>query len=61
MVMVYVCVEYVCVCVYLSVWFLPYENEMKWKCVIFKCYSSEKLITLNILHEDVSIWYSYGT
>ena len=31
----------------------------KWKCVIFKCYSSEKLITLNTLHEVVSTWYSF--
>ena len=31
----------------------------KWKCVIFMCYSSEKLITLNILHEVVPTWYSF--
>ena len=31
----------------------------KWKCVIFKCYSSEKLITLNTLHEVVPTWYSF--
>ena len=34
-------------------------NEMKWKSVIFKCYSSEKLITLNILHEAVPTRYSF--
>ena len=33
-------------------------NE-KWKCVIFKCYSSEELITLITLHEDVPTWYSF--
>ena len=33
-------------------------NE-KWKCVIFKCYSSEELITLNTLHEVVPTWYSF--
>ena len=31
----------------------------KWKCVIFKCYSSENLITLNILHEVVPTRYSF--
>ena len=30
-----------------------------WKCVIFTCYSSEKLITLNTLHEVVPTWYSF--
>ena len=30
------------------------ENE---KCAIFKCYSSEKLIALNTLHEVVPTWY----
>ena len=30
-----------------------------WKCVIFKCYSSEELITLNTLHEVVPTWYSF--
>ena len=36
------------------------EMKMKkWKCVIFKCYSSEKLITLNILHEVVPTCYSF--
>ena len=34
-----------------------YWKEKKWKCVIFKCYSSEKLITLNTLHEVVPTWY----
>ena len=34
-------------------------DEMKWKCVIFMCYSSEKLITLNTLHEVVPTWYSF--
>ena len=34
------------------------ENE-KWKCVNFKCYSSEELITLNTLHEVVPTWYSF--
>ena len=29
------------------------------KCVIFMCYSSEKLITLNTLHEVVPTWYSF--
>ena len=29
------------------------------KCVIFKCYSSEELITLNTLHEVVPTWYSF--
>ena len=29
------------------------EKWKKWTCVIFKCYSSEKLITPNILHEVV--------
>ena len=33
--------------------------EKKWKCVIFKCYSSEELITLNTLHEVVPTWYSF--
>ena len=32
---------------------------MKWKCVIFMCYSSEKLITLITLHEVVPTWYSF--
>ena len=27
--------------------------------MIFKCYSSEKLITLNTLHEVVPTWYSF--
>ena len=36
----------------LSIHFLYYENE-KLKCLIFKCYSSEELITLNTLHEVV--------
>ena len=31
----------------------------KWKCDIILCYSSEKLITLNILHEVVPTWYSF--
>ena len=35
------------------------KNEKKWKCVIFKCYSSEDLITLNTLHEVVPTWYSF--
>ena len=35
------------------------EMKWKWKCVIFKWYSSEKLITLNILHEVVPTWYSF--
>ena len=30
-----------------------------WKCVNFKCYSSEELITLNTLHEVVPTWYSF--
>ena len=34
------------------------ENE-KWKCVNFNCYSSEELITLNTLHEVVPTWYSF--
>ena len=34
-------------------------NGKKWKCVIFKCYSSEKLIALNTLHEVVPTWYSF--
>ena len=38
--------------------FQGHENE-KWKCVIFKCYSSEELITLNTLHEVVPTWYSF--
>ena len=29
--------------------------------MIFECYSSEKLITLNILHEVVPTWYSFTT
>ena len=29
------------------------------KGVIFKCYSSEKLIALNTLHEVVPTWYSF--
>ena len=33
-------------------------NDMK-KGVIFKCYSSEKLIALNTLHEVVPTWYSF--
>ena len=33
--------------------------KWKWKCVNFKCYSSEELITLNTLHEDVPTWYSF--
>ena len=37
-------------------WRLQYE---KLKCVIFKCYSSVKLITLNIFHEVVLTWYSF--
>ena len=37
----------------------PSVDVAKWKCVIFKCYSSEKLITLNILHEVVPTWYSF--
>ena len=35
------------------------RKQMKMKIVIFKCYSSEKLITLNILHEAVPTWYSF--
>ena len=35
------------------------KNKKKWKCVIFKCYSSEELITLNTLHEVVPTWYSF--
>ena len=34
-------------------------KKWKWKCLIFKCYSSEELITLNILHEVVPTWYSF--
>ena len=34
-------------------------TKQVWKCLIFKCYSSEKLITLNILHEFVPTWYSF--
>ena len=34
-----------------------YSCLLKWKCVIFKCYSSEELITLNTLHEVVPTWY----
>ena len=34
-------------------------NIWKWKCVNFKCYSSEELITLNTLHEVVPTWYSF--
>ena len=33
--------------------------EKKWKCVNFKCYSSEELITLNTLHKVVPTWYSF--
>ena len=33
--------------------------KKKWKCVNFKCYSSEELITLNTLHEVVPTWYSF--
>ena len=47
-------------------WVHPSNNDIqqstideKWKCVIFKCYFSEKLITLNILHEVVPTWYSF--
>ena len=29
--------------------------------VIFKCYSSEKPIALNTLHDDVPTWYSFFT
>ena len=35
------------------------EMKKKWKCVIFKCYSSEELITLNTLLEVVPTWYSF--
>ena len=56
---------YVCFLMSLHLWLdvskdvLAYlKTEKKWKCVIFKCYSSEKLITLNILHEVVPTWYS---
>ena len=35
------------------------RRKWKWKCVIFKCYSSEELITLNTLHEVVPTWYSF--
>ena len=34
------------------------EKRKEKKIVIFKCYSSEKLIALNTHHEDVSTWYS---
>ena len=34
-------------------------EKWKWKCVNFKCYSSEELITLNTLHEVVPTWYSF--
>ena len=34
-------------------------HKWKWKCVNFKCYSSEELITLNTLHEVVPTWYSF--
>ena len=36
-----------------------HHKKWKWKCVIFKCYSSEKLIILNTLHEVVPTWYSF--
>ena len=46
--------ESVCMLIYvICVWY------MKMKMMIFKCYSSEKLITLNILHEAVPTWYSF--
>ena len=35
------------------------SNRPNKKCVIFKCYSSEKLIALNTLHGVVSTWYSF--
>ena len=34
-------------------------KKWKWKCVNFKCYSTEELITLNTLHEVVPTWYSF--
>ena len=36
---------------------LIYKNSFKKR--DFKCFSSEKLITLNILHEVVPTWYSF--
>ena len=35
------------------------SSNWKWKCVNFKCYSSEELITLNTLHEVVPTRYSF--
>ena len=61
-------------CTYLTTWmcklfvplypitqdsFLLHYLKVKWKCVIFMSYFSEKLITLNILHEVVPTWYSF--
>ena len=40
-------------------YFVLMKNDKKWKCIIFKCYSSEKLKALNILHEVVPTWYSF--
>ena len=45
---------------YASTCWSPYTKRIKkWKCVIFKCYSTEELITLNTLHEVVPTWYSF--
>ena len=35
------------------------HNFNKKKSVIFKCYSSKKLIALNTLHEVIPNWYSF--
>ena len=57
-----VAIRYWCVSVgvtYRSVVMLPALSKWKWKCVIFKSYSSEELITLNTLHEVIPTWYSF--
>ena len=40
-------------------WAIANMLQLNEKSVIFKCYSSEKLIALNTLHEVVSTWYSF--
>ena len=40
------------------VWLDLFADDTVIKSVISKCYSSEKLIALNTLHEIVTTWYS---
>ena len=43
----------------LETFILQQQQKRKKEEVIFKCYSSEKLLALNTLHEVVPTWYSF--